>query len=172
MIIHQNRKVNCVASMVTSAFGAFLCSPDLRFLLLLLLLLLIVITFMQGIYLKKPMFLGYNIAATHYLQFMSQVTLFSMLNVLYSYYVNTFRSVCDSLQAGRSGNRIPVEGTIFPTSPERPWDPPASCTMGTGSSPEVRRPLCGVNNPPASSGYVKERVKLYLYSPCGLHGLC
>jgi hypothetical protein len=72
--------------MVTSAFGAFLCCPDLFFLLLLLLLLLlIVINFMQGIYLKKPMFLGYSFAATHYLQFMSQVTLFYMLNVLLSH---------------------------------------------------------------------------------------
>ena len=107
---------------------------------------------MQDIYLKQPMFLGYSIAATHCVQFMSQVTLFSMLNVLYSYYVSTFRSMCDSLQAGRSGDRIPVEGKIFPTSPERPWGPPAPCTMGTGSFPEVKRPLRGVNHPPTSSG--------------------
>ena len=53
--------------MITSAFGAFLCCPDLLFLLLLL--LLFVITFMQGIYLKQPMFLGHGFAATHYLQF-------------------------------------------------------------------------------------------------------
>ena len=62
---------------------------------------------MQGIYLKQPMFLGYSFAAIHYLQFMSQVTVFSKLNVLYSY-VSTFRSMCDPLKAGRSGDRIPV----------------------------------------------------------------
>ena len=115
--------MNCVASMVTSAFGAFLCRPDLFFLLLLL-LLLFVITFMQGIYLKQPKFLGYGFAAIHYLQFMSQVTLFSKLNVLYSYF-STFRSMCDSLHAGRSADRIPVGGKIFRTSPERPWGPPS-----------------------------------------------
>jgi hypothetical protein len=42
---------------------------------------------------------------------------------------------------------------------------PASCTMGSGSFPGVKRPGGGVNHPPPSSAKVKERVELYLYSP-------
>jgi len=43
---------------------------------------------------------------------------------------------------------------------------PASCKMGTGSLPGVKRPGRGVD-PPPSSAEVKERVELYLYSPSG-----
>jgi hypothetical protein len=42
---------------------------------------------------------------------------------------------------------------------------PASCKMGTGSFPGVKRPGRGVDHPPKSSAEVKERVELYLYSP-------
>ena len=35
---------------------------------------------------------------------------------------------------------------------------PASCTMGTGSFPGVKRPERGVDHPPSSSAAVKERV--------------
>ena len=42
---------------------------------------------------------------------------------------------------------------------------PASCTMGTGSFPGVKRPGRGVDHPPPSSAEVKERVELYLYYP-------
>jgi hypothetical protein len=41
----------------------------------------------------------------------------------------------------------------------------ASCTIGTGSFPEVKLPGRGVDHP--SSAEVKERVELYLYSPSG-----
>jgi hypothetical protein len=44
---------------------------------------------------------------------------------------------------------------------------PASCTMGTGSFPVVKRSERGVDHPPPSSAEVKERVELYLYSPSG-----
>ena len=43
---------------------------------------------------------------------------------------------------------------------------PASYTVGTGSSPGIKRPRCGVDHPPPpSSAEVRERVDLYLYSP-------
>ena len=45
--------------------------------------------------------------------------------------------------------------------------PPAFYTMGTGSSPGVKRPGRGVDRPPLSSAEVKERVELYIYSPSG-----
>jgi len=45
---------------------------------------------------------------------------------------------------------------------------PAFCTMGTGSFPEVKRPGRGVEHPSPFSAEVKERVKLYFYSPSGL----
>jgi hypothetical protein len=44
---------------------------------------------------------------------------------------------------------------------------PASYTMGTGSFPGAKRPGRGVDHPPLSSAEVKERIKLYLYSPSG-----
>jgi hypothetical protein len=48
-----------------------------------------------------------------------------------------------------------------------PWAYPASCTMGTGSFPGVKRPGRGVDHPTPSSAEVKERVEQYLYSPSG-----
>jgi hypothetical protein len=44
---------------------------------------------------------------------------------------------------------------------------PASCTMGTGSFPGVKRPGHGVDHQPPSSAKVKERAEIYLYSPSG-----
>ena len=44
---------------------------------------------------------------------------------------------------------------------------PTSYTMGTGSFPGVKRPVRGVDHPPASNTEVKERVEMYLYSLSG-----
>jgi len=44
---------------------------------------------------------------------------------------------------------------------------PAYYTMGTGSFSGVKRPGRGVDHTPPFSAEVKERVKLYLYSPSG-----
>ena len=44
---------------------------------------------------------------------------------------------------------------------------PASCTMGTGLFPRVKRTARGANHPPLSSAEVKERAELFLYSPSG-----
>jgi hypothetical protein len=48
-----------------------------------------------------------------------------------------------------------------------PGTHPATCTMGTGFFPGVKRPGRGVDHPPPSSAEIKERVELYLYSPSG-----
>ena len=44
---------------------------------------------------------------------------------------------------------------------------PASYTKGNGSFPGVKRSGRGVDRSPPFSAEVKERVELYLYSPCG-----
>ena len=78
----------------------------------------------------------------------------------------------DSLRAGRSGDRIPVGARFSAPVQTGPGAHPASCTMGTGYFPGVKRPGRGVAHPPPSSAEVKERVELYLYSPIpGLRGL-
>jgi len=48
---------------------------------------------------------------------------------------------------------------LRPTQPPIQWVPDLS--------QEVKRPGRGVDHPPKSSAEVKERVKLYLYSPSG-----
>ena len=48
-----------------------------------------------------------------------------------------------------------------------PGSYPASCTMGTGSFPGVKRPGRGADHPPPSKCRGQERVGLYLYSPSG-----
>jgi hypothetical protein len=58
-------------------------------------------------------------------------------------------------------------GRFFAAVQTGPGAHPASCTMGTGSFPGVKRPGRGVDHPPPSSAEVKERVELYLYSPSG-----
>jgi hypothetical protein len=73
----------------------------------------------------------------------------------------------DSLRAGRSGDRIPVEARFSAPAQTGPGAHPASCTMGTGSFPGVKRPGRGIDHPPPSSAEVKERVELYFYSPSG-----
>jgi len=46
-----------------------------------------------------------------------------------------------------------------------PGAQPASCTMGTGSFPRVKRPGRGADHPPSTSAEVLNRVQLYLYLP-------
>jgi hypothetical protein len=73
----------------------------------------------------------------------------------------------DSLRAGRSGDRVPVGARFSAPVQTGPGTYPASCTMGTGSFPEVKQPGLGVDHPPPSSTKVRERVELYLYYPSG-----
>ena len=54
-------------------------------------------------------------------------------------------------------------GRDFPPVQIVPGTHPASCTMGTGPFPGVRRPGRGINHPPPSSAEAKETVEQYLY---------
>ena len=56
----------------------------------------------------------------------------------------------DSLRAGRSGDRIPVEARFSTPVQTGPGAHPASCTMGNGSFLGVKRPGRGVDHPPPS----------------------
>jgi hypothetical protein len=60
------------------------------------------------------------------------------------------------LRAGRSGDRIPVEARFFAHVQTGPRAHPASCTMGTGSFPGVKRPWRDVDHSPPSSAEVKK----------------
>jgi hypothetical protein len=75
--------------------------------------------------------------------------------------------IATTLRAGRSGDQIPVGARFSAPVLTGPEAYPASCTMGTGSFPVVKRPGRGVEHPPSSSAEVKERIQLYLYSPSG-----
>jgi hypothetical protein len=70
------------------------------------------------------------------------------------------RRYSDWLRAGRSGNRIPVEARYFAHVQTGPGAHPASCSMGTGTFPGVKRPGRGADHPPPSSAEVKESVPL------------
>ena len=76
----------------------------------------------------------------------------------------------DWLRAGRSGDRIPVGVRFSALVQTGPGVHPASCTMGTGSFPEVKSGR-GVTLTPHPSAVGHERVELYLYSPYGPYGL-
>jgi hypothetical protein len=54
----------------------------------------------------------------------------------------------DWLQAGRSGDRIPVGARFFAPVQTGPGAHPAFCTMGTGSLLGVKRPGRGADHPP------------------------
>jgi hypothetical protein len=60
------------------------------------------------------------------------------------------------LRAGRSGDRIPVGARFFAHVKTGPEAHTASCTMGTGSFPGVKRPGRGADHPPPSSAEVKK----------------
>jgi hypothetical protein len=72
----------------------------------------------------------------------------------------------DSLRAGRSLCRISVGARFSSSVQTDPGAHPVFYIMGAGSFPGVKRQWRGVNHLPPSSAEVKERVRLYLYSPC------
>jgi len=73
----------------------------------------------------------------------------------------------NSLQAGRSVDRIPVGArfsTPIQTGPEAHL---VYYVMGTGSFPGVKWLGRGFDHSPPSSAKVQERIELYLYSTSG-----
>src|SRR5215510_3117456 len=73
----------------------------------------------------------------------------------------------DCLRAGRSGDRIPVGVRFFAHVQTGPGAHPASCTMGTGSFPGVKRPGRGADHPPPSSAEVTKRYSYTSFYPLG-----
>ena len=63
-----------------------------------------------------------------------------------------------SLGAGRSGDRVPMGARFSAPVQTGSKAHPASCTMGTGSFPRVKRPGRGVDHLPPSSAELNGRV--------------
>jgi hypothetical protein len=61
----------------------------------------------------------------------------------------------------------PGGGRILHIHPGEPWATPSPYAVVTGSFLGLKQLRHGINHPPQSSTEVKERVELYLYSPCG-----
>jgi hypothetical protein len=93
----------------------------------------------------------------------------TVLYYYYYYYINIINRIkiidgpqCNSLRAGRSGDRIPVAAR-FPVSLQTgPGDHPASYTLGTETFSGVKPPGYGTDHPLLPSAEVKERVELQL----------
>ena len=79
--------------------------------------------------------------------------------------------IATELRTVRSGDRIPVKAKFSAPVQTGPGAHPATWAMGTGSFPGVKsgRGVTLTPHPP-SSAVGHERVKLYLYSPCGPYG--
>jgi hypothetical protein len=75
--------------------------------------------------------------------------------------------VIDTLQADRSGDRIPEgAGEISPTRPDQSWGPHSLLyNWYRVSFSGAKRPGRGADHPPPSSAEVRKRLQLYLYSP-------
>jgi hypothetical protein len=80
-------------------------------------------------------------------------------NAYYDAILIKMDSYSESLRAGRSGDRIPVEARFSAPVQTGPGAYPASCTMVTGSFPGVKRPGRGVDHPPPSSAEVKRKSR-------------
>ena len=79
--------------------------------------------------------------------------------------------IATDLRAGMSGDRI-LMGVRF-SSPVQTGRGahPASCTMGTGSYPGVKRPGRGVDHPPHLAPRLKKEYSFTSTPPLGLRGL-
>jgi hypothetical protein len=63
--------------------------------------------------------------------------------------------IMTELQAGWSGDHIPVGARFFAHIQTGPRSHPSSCTMGTRSFLGVKRPGCGADHPPLPSAKVE-----------------
>jgi len=77
--------------------------------------------------------------------------------------------VIDTLQAERSGDRIPEGGgEISPTRPDQPWGPHSLLyDWYRVSFPGVKRPGRGADHPPPSSAEVKKDYSYTSTHPSG-----
>jgi hypothetical protein len=84
---------------------------------------------------------------------------------IYHAWAGSLVGIATELRAGRSGDRTPVGGNIFRTCPHRPWSPPASCTMGTGSFSRVNSGMRVTVNPHSHSSAVVKTEWSYTSTP-------
>ena len=77
----------------------------------------------------------------------------------------------DSLRTGWSGDQIPMEARFSAPTQTGPGAHPAFCTMGTGSFPEVKRPVRSADHPPHLAPRLKEEYSYTCSPPLGLRGL-
>jgi len=71
----------------------------------------------------------------------------------------------DSLQAGRSRDRIPVGRKIFCTHPHQSWNPPRPLYNGCRVTfLVVKQPGCGTDHPPPSNAEIKKIHQLPLWA--------
>ena len=70
--------------------------------------------------------------------------------------------ISDSLQAGRSGDRIPVKARFSELVQTGPGAHPSSYTMGTGTFPGVKRPGRDVDQPLHLAPRLKEDRAIHL----------
>jgi hypothetical protein len=79
--------------------------------------------------------------------------------------------IATELRAGRSGDRIPVGARFSASVQTGPKAHPASCTMGTGSFPGVKRPRRDADLSLPSRAEVKKSTAITSTLPKGLCGL-
>jgi len=90
------------------------------------------------------------------------------LCVIYSLYGSGQVSRCsDSIRAWRSGGSKPGGGEIFRTSPDRPCGPLSILYSWYRVFHGSKAAGTWLDRPPPSDAEVKERVELYIHSPCG-----
>ena len=77
----------------------------------------------------------------------------------------------DSLRAGWSGDRIPVEARFSAPVQTGPWDHPASYTMSTGSFPGISSQGMALTTHLHLVPRLKEEQSYTSTPPQGLHGL-
>jgi hypothetical protein len=98
---------------------------------------------------------------------MSQTTFVEKIKTHILYWARELSRYSDWLRAGRSGDRIPVGARSFAHVQTGPEAHSASCTVGTGSFPGVKRPGRGADHPPTSSAEVENEYSYTSTPPLG-----